>query len=134
MMTATPPIHATAPRSPRTKPTVTVEEAKKHKKPQKTPVIQSPRKIPTEQRSKERMDKMKQLMEPKDLDEEEVVIGIEDISTYEVEPISRFPPYMSSRKPTSKVTKDLDAIKSKVFTPLLPEDILIEVDLLARVP
>jgi len=40
---------------------------------------------------------------------------------------------MMSQKPTSKVTRDPDAIKFKVFTPPLPEDIPIEGDLLARV-
>ena len=57
------------------------------------------------------MDKKKKPMETQDLDEEEIIGGIVDISVDEVEPISRFPPYMPSRNLTSKVTKDPNFIK-----------------------
>jgi len=69
-------------------------------------------------------------MEPQDLDEEEVTEGIENISVDEVEPISRLPPYIPLQNPTSKVTKDPDAIKFKVFTHLLLVEVPIEGDLL----
>jgi len=41
---------------------------------------------------------------------------------------------MLLQKPSSKVTRDLAAIKFKVFTPLLLEEVPIEGDLFARVP
>jgi len=70
IMTATPPMHSTTPISLRTKLTSVAAATKKHKKPQKPRVRQSPRTIPTEQRSKERMDKLKKPMEAQYLDEE----------------------------------------------------------------
>jgi len=48
--------------------------------------------------------------------------------------MSNFPPYMSPRKPTAKVTKDPDSIKYKIFTPMLLEEVPIEGELLAKVP
>jgi len=73
-------------------------------------------------------------MDPQDLDEEELAIRFVDINIDEVELISRLPLYMSSRKPTAKVTKDLDSIKYKIFTPLLLEEVPIEGKLLAKAP
>lgn len=80
------------------------------------------------------MDLQKQPMEPQDLDEEELTSGFVDIRVDEVEQISNFPHYMMSRKLTTKVTKDLDSIKYEIFTPLLLEAMLIEGELLAKVP
>lgn len=87
-----------------------------------------------EQRTKERLEKQKQLMEPQDSDVEEVVGGVEDIDTKYVESILRLPTYMSPQNPTSKVIRDLDFIKFKVFTPFLPNEVLVEGELLAKVP
>lgn len=72
-------------------------------------------------------------MEPQDLVEEELADVLEEISVEEVEPISRLPLYLPPWMPKSKVMKDSDAIKYKVFTLLLPEDISIEGELLTRV-
>lgn len=59
---------------------------------------------------------------------------LEDISEKETEPISWLLLYMPLQKPTSKVAKDPDSIKFKVFAPLLLEEVPIKGDLLARVP
>ena len=64
-------------------------------------------------------------MELQDSDEEEVSRKVEDIKVEYVEPIFRFAPYMSPWKLNSKVTRDLDALKFKVFTQLLPGEVSI---------
>jgi len=71
-----------------------------------------------EQMSNEKMHKEKneQLMELVDVEDEELEIGIEDISVNGTEPISWLPLYMSLGKLTARVTKDLDAIKFSIFT------------------
>lgn len=58
-------------------------------------------------------------MELQDLDEEEMNVGIEDISVEGMEPISCFSSYIPPQKPTAKVTRDPDSVKFKVFTSLL---------------
>lgn len=77
-------------------------------------------------RENDRMDKNKKPMELQELDVEELVGGLENISAEEVELVSRLPPYIPPQNPTSKVTKDPDAIKYKGFSLLLPEDVPIE--------
>ena len=45
-------------------------------------------------------------MEPQKLDEEELTMGIENISEKGAKPISRLSPYIPPRKSTAKVMKD----------------------------
>lgn len=73
-------------------------------------------------------------MEPVDLEEEELETRVEDISVHEVEPIFWLPPYMFLRKPTARVTKDPDAVKFSICTPLMLEDAPFEGALLVQVP
>jgi len=80
------------------------------------------------------MDKNKYPKEPQNLDEEEMTMGIENISTKDIKPITRLLPYIPPRKLIAKVTKDPDSSKYKVFMPLLLEEVPIEGNLLARVP
>lgn len=80
------------------------------------------------------MDKNKQPTKPLDLDEEEQTMGVEDISAEEAEPITQLPPYVPPRKSTAKVTKDLDSLKYRVFTPLIPNEVPVEGALLGQVP
>lgn len=68
------------------------------------------------------------------MDEEEMTMGIENISTKDVESISWLSPYIPPRKSTAKVTKHPNSLKFKVFTPLLPEEVFIKDELLASVP
>ena len=68
------------------------------------------------------------------MDEDELTMGIENINIEGTKPISRLPPYIPPRKSTAKVTKDLDSLKFKVFTPLLLKEVPIKGELLARVP
>ena len=112
--------------SSRPKPTASIIGEKKQKKPQ-----QSSRKNTIEVRQKGRMDKTKKLMDPQDLDEEELNMGVECIDAEEEVLITWLPPYVLPRKSTIKVTKDPDSVKYKLFTPLLPEDVPMEGDLLA---
>lgn len=70
-------------------------------------------------------------METHDLDEQGMNMGNEDISIEGTEPISRLLPYIPPRKPTTKVTKNPNSLKFKVFTPLLMEEVPIEGDLMA---
>lgn len=66
-----------------------------------------------------------------DLDEEELIMGVEDIDTEEEVLITQLPPYIPPRKSIAKVTKDPDSVKYKVSIQLLPEDVPMEDDLLA---
>ena len=61
-------------------------------------------------------------------------MGVEDIDAEEVVIIPQIPPYVPSRKPTSKVNNDPDSGKFQIYTPFLPEDICFEGNLLAQVP
>lgn len=87
-----------------------------------------------EVRKKGWMNKRKKLMEPLDLDEEELKVGTKDIHREEVVLITQLPPYVPPRKSIAKVAKDPNSEKYKVFTPLLLEDVVVEGDLLAWVP
>ena len=65
--------------------------------------------------------------------EEEV--ALEEIYVEEVEPISRFPLYIPSWKMDSKkLKKDPDVVKYKIFRPLTPDEVLVEGELLGKVP
>lgn len=68
------------------------------------------------------------------MEKEELNEAFEDTNVEGAKPISQLPPYMPLWKPTSKVTRDLDSIKFKVFTPLLHEEVPSEGELLAQVP
>ena len=72
----TQPALTTILRSSRPKP---ISFAAGEKKPQQAPVWQSPCKNITELRQKGKMDRTKQLMEPFELDEEELSMEIEEI-------------------------------------------------------
>lgn len=103
------------------------------KKPQKPWIRKFHREVLVEKRSKENMEKgkKKKPMESVDLEDEELETGVEDISVDEAKLISRLPPYMLSRKLIAKVTKGPDLVKFSICTPLLPEDVPFEGELLA---
>ena len=111
-MSSTTPTHTTSPKSQRLKPTAagavatvveTAEVAvvKKQKKPQKPLIRQSPRKVSSKERRKEKMDKGKenQPMESIDLEEEQLETGVEDISVDEAEPILTVTSMYAAKKP-----------------------------------
>lgn len=110
-MTATPPIPTTMPRSPRPKPIASTAREKKHKKPQHALVRQSLHKNPTEIRQKGRTNNNKKTMEPLDVDEEELTMGVEDIDVEESMTITQLSAYAPPRKSTTNVTKDPKSIK-----------------------
>ena len=60
--------------------------------------------------------------------------GMEDIDVKGVESISKFPDYIPPCKGKVKVTKDPDAVKFLIHTPLLPKSITFEDPHLARIP
>lgn len=128
--TVSPCYPATAPRSLRQKP---ISSATTQKKPQQALVRKSPHKISTRHRQKGRIDKNKHPMEPQDLDEENMTMGIENISEEGTKPISRLLPYIPPMIPTDKVTNDPNSLKLEVFTPFLLEEVPIEGDLLAHI-
>ena len=80
------------------------------------------------------MDKNKQPTKPQDLDEEELTMGIENVSVEDANSISRLSPYIPPMQSIAKVTKDPDSLKFKVFMQFLSEEVLVEDDLLTRVP
>lgn len=87
-MNATSLVPATTPRLSTPKPTAFAAGEKKKKNIQQPLVRQSLWKIQTKKRQKGIMDKKKQPMEPQDLDEEEMNVGVEDINTEGTKPIS----------------------------------------------
>jgi len=67
------------------------------------------------------MDRTKKPIECLDLDEEDTIMGIEEIDADEAVSINRLPPYIPPRKYTTKVNKDPNSIKFMVSTPFLLE-------------
>lgn len=89
LMVATPPTPVTGPKSLMKQTT----SASMYKEKTKQPLVrQLSIKITKEHKTKERLHKHKQPMEPQDSDVEEVAGGIQDINREDVEPMSRFPP------------------------------------------
>lgn len=79
------------------------------------------------------MDRAKQPMEPLDLDEKELTMGIEEIDANEAMLITCLLHYIPPRKSTTNVTKDPNLVKFQVSRPLLSENILFEGNILARI-
>ena len=75
------------------------------------------KKLPKERRSKGAQDQQKQFVEVKESNEEDMVP--EKIYAKEVDPISMFPLYILPwMLEVAKPTKDLEAVKYKIFMPL----------------
>lgn len=98
------------------------------KKTQKPVTRSSPQKKQhKEQRSNGVQDWKKEAMEIESNEEE---VSLEEINVEEVELISRLPLYILPWKSeVKKSKKDLDAVKYKVFTPLILDEVLVEGEL-----
>ena len=62
----------------------------------------------------------------------ETIMEEEDV--VKVAPFSRFPTYVTPRKVSVKVPKDLDKVRSYINMPLIRENVPLENDMFAKVP
>lgn len=68
------------------------------------------------------------------MDDEDIVMGTEDVEVERSDPISKLPEYIPLCRGKTKVSKDIDESKVTLHTPLLLEKIVFEGLHLGHVP